>query len=423
MLYTVRTKIEIQQVTPYTDNNGTTYERNELIYIPFLAEFEAESTWASLTQTLTVTLAKNASYATASGKVLYLGNTTALNSDLGGFNKTPVFMRGDIVKLYAGYIMEVNGNFVTDYSLNNVFTGFISSVSPKLPFTLQCEDAMWLCKQIPTPSKTWNKKTIQEIIRDIITDGNKLDLVKRYASYGITLSVSDFNTTDIEFNVTAIQTLRGSLAMFLDRLKNQYKVDSYFRGYELRCSLTHYIPADNVEHEFTFQRNIIEDNLTWQRRDDMQLSVIVKSHYTEEASGNTDDGSPKTKHGSTEVLVYTHISKTTDGFSYVKKQKGEPLPDNDIGERYTLNLFSPITDVTKLSNAGKEYLKKYYYDGFKGTFTTFGIPLVKHGDTVHIVDNILTERSGYYKVKAVVYKGGYDAGLRQVITIDYRIDG
>ena len=66
-------------------------------------------------------------------------------------------------------------------------------------------------------------------------------------------------------------------------------------------------------------------------------------------------------------------------------------------------------------------LKKYYYEGFTGSFTTFGIPYVKHGDTVRIVNNQLPEMSGSYKVKGVVYYGGVDDGLRQEITLDYKV--
>jgi len=65
-------------------------------------------------------------------------------------------------------------------------------------------------------------------------------------------------------------------------------------------------------------------------------------------------------------------------------------------------------------------LRKYYYSGFKGKFTTFGIPFVKMGDNAEIQDDILPERNGVYKVKSVEYSGGVN-GLRQVVQLDYKI--
>ena len=65
-------------------------------------------------------------------------------------------------------------------------------------------------------------------------------------------------------------------------------------------------------------------------------------------------------------------------------------------------------------------LKKYYYTGFRGHFTTLGIPFVKMGDNAVIVDSVLPERNGTYKIKSVEYTGGVE-GLRQKIELDYKI--
>jgi hypothetical protein len=42
------------------------------------------------------------------------------------------------------------------------------------------------------------------------------------------------------------------------------------------------------------------------------------------------------------------------------------------------------------------------------------------GDNVTLVDNILPERNGTYKLKAVKYTGGM-SGLRQEISLDSKI--
>jgi hypothetical protein len=74
----------------------------------------------------------------------------------------------------------------------------------------------------------------------------------------------------------------------------------------------------------------------------------------------------------------------------------------------------------KLIDLAAAELKKYYYTGLRGKITVFGLPYVRQGDNVKLIDDKLPERNGVYKIKAVEYKGG-TGGLRQVIELDYKI--
>ena len=76
--------------------------------------------------------------------------------------------------------------------------------------------------------------------------------------------------------------------------------------------------------------------------------------------------------------------------------------------------------IEDLKSQATAEIKKYYYTGLKGKFTTFGIPFTKVGDNAQIVDPILPERNGLYKVKSVDYSAGVN-GIRQVIELDYKI--
>jgi hypothetical protein len=349
---------------------------------------------------------------------------TGQNSNLGGFDDAPVFLRGDLIKFNIGYRAVVNGGETTymtgEKGIPDLFKGYISLVCPKLPFSLECEDNMWLLKQMPTPAKNWGNISLQDIVSKIITDSQSLPIIKRYKGY-VNLKVSDFSKTDLKFNVGNFTTTRGSLASMLARIKSQYRVDSYFRGDELRVGYLHYVPDDTVKHTFTFQKNILDgDRLKWQRRDDAVLSMIVKSNYLIEDTGTTIDGVSKTKHACTEILILNQAG----AFTYITKEKGKEFPTkylNDIGERFVFNVYDAISDPKKLFEIGKPQLEKYYYDGFKGSFTTFGIPYVKHGDTVQLVNPALPEQNGLYKVRAVRYCGGFDDGYRQEISLDYKI--
>lgn len=430
--YLALSNIQVQQIP--TDKYP---DRNLLLVFSFLHKYEGESSWANLTQTLCLTLPKNVKVRAfkitgnyfsgvpdIKSSYVQLGNVEGENSNIGGFDKSPTFLRGDLIKFNVGYRAMVNGGETTymtgQKDIPDQFNGVISRVQAKFPFVIECEDYMWLLKQMPTPAKQWGGKSLQEIVGSVLSDSQSLPIIKRYKGY-VDLKVSDFSKTDLKFNVNNFITTRGSLAALLTRIKSEYRVDSYFRGQELRIGYLHYVPEDTVKHTFTFQKNILDDDkLKWQRKDDTVLSMIVKSNYLKEGQGTTKDGHTKTVHACKEILIYND----TGTFTYVEKEKGKEFPTNylkDIGERYTFNVFDAITDPKKLFDLGVAQLKKYYYDGFKGSFTTFGIPYVKHGDTVEIINRKLPEQNGLYKVKAVKYWGGYDDGFRQTITLDYKI--
>jgi len=437
-MYTVLTNITIQQISSEQFPN-----RNLQLVIPFLHSYEAESSWEELTQTLKLTLPKNVKIKAidpsnpTNNKWVNLKNVNSAYSNLGGFlpGLTPVLLRGDLITLNVGYRNNINSREYTymtgsdlsqsgGISIPPLFKGYIASIEPKLPFTIKCEDNMWLLKQIPTPIRQWGNLSVQDIITQVMATAASQAILKRYAPYGVNLSVSTFSKTNLIFNVKNFITRRESLAALMSRIKHQYKMDSYFRGNELRIGLLHYVPSDAVNNTFTFQQNIVSDKLIWKRRDDVNLSMVVKSHYRELAEGTTKDGQEKTKAKCVEILIY-NTGGANGVFTYESKTTDSDFPNastiNAIGEKHDFNVFSNITDPKQLFNMGVAQLKKYYYDGFRGSFTAFGVPYVKHGDIVTLVDNVLKERGGTYQVKKVIYFGGCDEGLRQEIHLDYKI--
>lgn len=446
MFYQVLSNITIQQIPsaefPY---------RDMVIHIPFLHSYEEEGTWADLTQTITLTLPKNVRVRVTSetrpsmNSWINLGNAKGLYGNLGGFTpgQAPTLLAGDRITMdvgYRGWPKGIEETYMTGVDLSksgglaipHLFKGFISQVNTKLPFTIECEDNMWLLKQMPTPSKHWGKgsvpgisgaPSVQDIVNNLISASLSNEIIKRYEKYGgVNLSVSKFSITDLTFNVSNFITQGESITALLLRMKRQYRMDSYFRGDELRIGLTHYVPDDVVRHSFKFQRNIISDRLIWKRRDDHKISMLVNSHYVKQLDTTNADGTQKTKSASTHILVY--YNQVKGDFDYIEKKKGVDLPIENksvAGETHTLTINSDIADAKRLFEIAKPQIKNYYYDGFKGHFETFGIPYVKHGDEVEITDDMLPERNGVYKVKKVNHYGGVRTGLRQRIEIDYLI--
>ena len=359
----------------------------------FCNEFEADDKWEDLTNQARLVFPKNINVRDKFDNVLPLGGTTP--------NKLidNLFKEGDSVTInYGYYTYDAFGNERLDMPESPVFTGFISKVKSKVPIELECEDNMWLLKQIPCKPQVWAKdKTVEDLLRELLK--------------GTDFSVNSLaNTTIGDF---VIQD--ESVAQLLSRLQKDYNIESYFKGNELRVGFSIYVPENVKEHKFVFQKNIISDSLEFQSKKDLKLSAVVIAN-NELQSGTNKKGQTKTKKDKIEILVYPD---SRGEFVYKVKQDGVEFPENVEGERRTLN-FINITDIEELFQRGKDKLSEFYYDGFKGSFTTFAIPLVRVGDNVIIEDELLPDRNGKYKVKEVKYSGGVN-GHRQEIFLHYKV--
>lgn len=379
--------------------------RNKTLSFDFVNEFNATDTWVDLTNQAEVKFPKNIYVRDEQDNLFYLGGT---NKNAGGFdNNTPLFLRGDKITIsfgYRYYLDQINHiNEVEEVA--QVFDGYIVEVSSKKPITLKCEDNMYLLKQISCRPQTW-KGTVEDLFASLLKDTK--------------FTVNRLTQTTIG----PFMILNETVAQLADRLRKDAHLECYFRGTEFRVGSKVYIDSEAVLHTFKFQQNIISDDLQYKRKDDVILSAIVNSNYETFTGDETADGFAKTKKEKLQLLVFWNKKKKkADGslgdWDYIKKLKNVELPPNVEGERRTLH-FINILDEKKLFKKGIEELQKYFYTGFKGKFVTFGIPYIKQGDNVNILDDILPERNGRYKVKGVEYNGGVQ-GHRQTIILDYLI--
>lgn len=375
--------------------------RTSTLKFDFVTEYEAMDSWAELTNKAKITLPKSVYVRDAAGKLVSLSGSTV---NIGGFStNAPLFLKGDKVTIEGGYrYFDIQGNQKTTTS--TLFTGYISQVTSKKPVVLECEDNMWKLKQIIAPNKVYPATaTLEDILKDLLKDT------------GFTVNA----LTKTTFG--SFRTQNETVCEVLARLRKDYHFESYFRGNELRSGAIVYLESDAIASGrkiFKFQQNIVSDELEYRRKDDIRLSAIAYSVNKRELDATTKAGKRKTRCERLEVLV----TQQGDGFVGKVKppgQKAEFAP-NTAGERRTL-YFWDITSPEQLIQLATDELKKYHYTGFKGKFTTFGIPYVRLGDNVDIIDNVLPERNGRYKVKSVQYQGGFSAGMRQVIELDYLI--
>lgn len=385
--------------------------RNKTLVYSFTHEAEATNSWKDLTDKSKVVLPKNVYAKDENGKPVSLFGS---NINIGGFNGiVPLLLRGDRITIRAGYrYFDRLGNEVSP--MNTIFEGFISNVTSKKPIEFDCEDNMWKLKQVIAPNKVFPAKTytLEKILEELL-QGTGFKVRK-----GVSINMGDFRTQ----NETVCEVLA--------RIKKDYHFESYFRGNELRCGYPIYVEQDAIDDgqkTFVFNRHItvgrkgniqggiISDELEYRRKDDINLSAIAYSVNKKDLETTTKDGHRKTKCERLEVLVNVRNGQYV---SSVKPagQRADFAP-NTAGERRTLYFWN-ITDANQLIDLATQELKKYYYTGFRGKFTTFGMPFVRQGDNVDIYDLIMPERNGRYKVKSVQYTVGVN-GFRQVIELDY----
>ena len=312
---------------------------------------------------------------------------------------------GDKVKIEWGYIyFDQRGNEVSPTV--TVFEGYISNVTSKKPFVLQIENNMWKLKQVMAQGGKNNyfsaSYTLEKMLSEMIKNA------------GLDFKVNMTTATSIGSFLVQQETIAEVLA----RLRKDFYLECYFRGSELRVGSFPYLPEDIAQPfpKFRFQYNIIEDDLEYQRKDDLQLSAVATNIIDEDTGKTTKDGHKKTRKKRLEVVVSFDKSGKNKVFVV---EKGKKAPPNTGGERLTFHFLNAKT-TDELVNLATEQLKKYYYTGMKGKFKTFGLPFVKHGDHVDIIDPVLPERSGRYVVKGVGYEGGIN-GLRQEIELDYLV--
>ena len=378
-------------------------QRTRTMIFNFNHSFECKDVWRDLTNDGKVVVPKNIYIRDGNGQLVSISGT---NQNIGGFTVNqntgnpipPLLLRGDHVTIEAGYRYFLAGKEVTQTTV--IFTGYISKVTSKKPLEFLVEDNMWKLKQIQVPVHTF---TASDTLENILT----------FLLQGSGFTVNALTST----NFGAFRVGNETVAEVLARLRKDYHFESYFKGNELRCGAMVYIESEAILNTFTFQKDIISDQLEYRRKDDIVLSAVVSNTISEDTGATTKDGQAKTKKIRLEALVTLQMG--SDIPNVVIKTKGVEYPPNTGGERRTLFYPGAFTIADLVALATVE-LKKYYYTGFKGTFTTFAIPYVKMGDNVTLLNTILPEQNGTYKVKGVKYMGGVD-GIKQEIELDYKI--
>lgn len=300
------------------------------------ASVEIASSWKNLTDT---------------AKITFPRHMRLKNSVYDDINE--VIVRGSKVEVDLGY----NGNMTRE------FTGYITRVDAKTPFSIECEDEMWKLKQTSF-TQTWRSVNLKELVSHLYKGRIKVE----------------------DVNIGSYRILNKSAAKVFDDLR-EMDIYSYFRYDEtlddivLYAGFGGYAFQTNNQPVYNFNKNVIDNSLTYRMAEDITLKVKAFSIQKDNTKVEVEVG-------------------------------------DENGDKYPLEC-PPNLNQQEVKKRALTKLQLLKISGYKGSITGFGIPFVRHGDAVVMEDNMFPERSGAYFADEVKVTFG-TGGFRRNVELAYR---
>lgn len=267
-----------------------------------------------------------------------------------------VFRKGDKVEINLGY----DGWYLPE------FTGYIDQVSADYPITIKLEDEMWRLKQLKVNFAHPNIK-LKDFIQQIVKD------------YPIDI--------DAEVMLGAVRFSQVSFGEVLNKLQQDFSLYSFIRNGKLTIGK----PYSDVQVEvpvFDLERNCISNDLNYLSKEDRLIKIVGKSMQV--------------------------VAKAVKAKAQNKKLEFEFGDENATD---TLNWVFNVNTLEDLQKAVKKMYNDRKKDGFDGSFTTFGIPSVQHGQKVELTSAMYPDRGGVYYVDSVRKSITSDGGYKQEIEL------
>lgn len=352
----------------------------------FVTNVEITSSWDTLTDTCTIEIPRNISFKR---------DGEDLTEFIGGEN--PVFFRGDQVIVKLGY----------DGFLKTRFMGRLSDVMPRKPLVLVCEDESYRLKQaFIDDTINFEKTTLKDIINTLFEEetGGSLDFIPE----------SDKAIADVSIE-GKIDVSKTTVAKVLDFLRSKLGIVSYWRA-----NFDGDVPAPifvsglpySTEEAFLVNKELDNNNVPYFTSGDETINEEFTTKFKFGQNIIDDEGLTYKRINDQKVLV-TGASKQKDN-SVLTYEAGNEGGDVE-------NVKFPGLTQSELESFVQERVRRSKYEGFEGSFDAFLEPMVRHGETVEMINNDFPEKNGIYLIKEVTTKFGVGGG-RQVITLDARVD-
>ena len=244
--------------------------------------------------------------------------------------------------------------------LRTEFEGYVSRVQPTIPIEINFEDEMFKMKRA-TVSVHIEDATVRQILEA--------------AAPGYEIECADELYGDFSMDTT-------TPAKIFDELKKTSGLYTFFRGKRLICGLPYSDTGISSKvPNFVFGKNIIDNSLKYIAPEDCKLKIYGKSIQ--------DDGSV---------------------VSYDKGEEGGNIERTNI--RYEISK----KDLKKLIDT--QYDNATTKGGYAGDITSFGFPIVEHGQTIRVVDpGIYEKRDSIHYIDAVKINVSTSGGYRRTCSV------
>lgn len=259
----------------------------------------------------------------------------------------------DIIK--KGDKVQINLGY--DGELNTEFMGYVSSVNTGIPTVIECEDDMWQLKQQSNIQASWKNAKLADVVAKVAPN---------IYSEVLDVELGAFRIND----VNAAQVL-GSL--------REYGLNAYFRNGILYVGFR-YPLTDYSTVNYHFQQNVVHgsNNLSYRKKEDVKIKVKATSILTTNEKIEVELGDPD---GALRSLHYYNLSEK---------------------------------ELRKTAERDLEGLK---LDGLRGSFRSFALPFVQHGDVASITDEYYPDHNGDYFIDSVKTEFGYKTGIKRTIEL------
>jgi hypothetical protein len=257
------------------------------------------------------------------------------------------FPTGSTVVIRLGY----NGQ------LQEEFRGYVKSVRPGDPVTIECEDEMYILRK-KRINKSWRMATLRDVLHECLRGS------------GITIQEPVPNILFKPFYIhdsnaaAALQKLKENLGLVIRLTSPTTLYVSYSEQ------------NDDTKVTLKITENVISDALEWVDERDVTLKAKAISIRKDNTRLEAEVGDPD-------------------------------------GDQRTLYFYN-IDTTAELKEIATRELQKYKYTGVRGELTTFLIPTTRPGMTALIRDPIFTKRSGDYLVDKVVTTFDERGGRRNI---------
>lgn len=239
-----------------------------------------------------------------------------------------------------------------------VFNGYLSrSPEANIPLKLYCEDEMYQLKK-GSFDESFNKAKLQTIIDT---------LAPNYTN----------DVADVTLDKLLVDS--ASALKVFHELKSQLGLYTYFKNGVLHCGLAY--PNQYNEHTYHMQKNVAATNLKYRKAEDVVLLVKAISKNSDGSTLNAEYGD---QNGSVRTVHYYNLSQT------------------------------------ELTEKAKEVHGEFQFDGYAGSITGFGQPIIDIGDHLTIEDDLFPERSSTNLVDAVTITHGVN-GYRYECELGKRV--